>query len=395
MKLNKWDILNSFRKNKEDLKFLFLFSYPKFIYKKLKYLEKNVVPIFGLHSVDLTRFETYVNHLYENNYKTLTVNEYYEFLHGKRKLEKNTIVLTFDDGQKSLWSIVYPLLKKYNFNATSFLIPSLIKKDDKISPNLDDYWNGKATIEDIENSEKEENFCNWSEIKIMQNSGVIDFQSHSFAHHSIFKSDKLVDFMNPYMKDNFLRGSFSPVIRQNGRDYFTSKLQLGFPIYEWGANLMESMRFIENEEISKECINYVEKNSGDSFFEQKHWKRNLLNFYKKFSKKNKGYFQSSDERIKDIKNDLNKSKQLIESELNKPVEHFCYPWGFGSDLAVKVSQEVGYIANYWCQRGNNLIHKVGDDPYYLSRILYEEYILSLPGKNRQPINKQLLNRFIR
>ena len=42
--------------------------------------------------------------------------------------KKKQIIITFDDGYKDLISCVLPILKKHNFNATCFIVSSLIGK---------------------------------------------------------------------------------------------------------------------------------------------------------------------------------------------------------------------------------------------------------------------------
>lgn len=391
---NKWKILNSYRKNKDDIKSILLRTYPDFIFKSIQELPKGEIPIFTFHSVEADKFEYLIKYLADNNYKTITSNSYYEFLLGKKKVDKNTIMLTFDDGLGSLWSIAYPILKKYGLSATSFLLPAIIKEDIGYFPNLEDVWVGKASQEEIDKREKVETFCSWEEVRIMQSSGVFDFQSHSYDHHSIFKSNQLVDFMNPTMDDSFLTGSFNPIINNSESEYIPDNLEYGYPIYKWGANLGETKRYLEDYEVATKCVEFVNLNGGYEFFTKSDWKKEINNYYNKLvnNKKKIGRYQTDEERFKDIKNDLFNSKISIETKINKEVNHLCYPWGLGSRLAVEASKETGFLSNFWCQLNRPLIMKPGEDPYYIPRILYEDYILSLPGKDRIPFSKQLKNK---
>ncbi|MBQ8430815.1 MAG: polysaccharide deacetylase family protein [Clostridia bacterium] len=77
---------------------------------------------------DLTLFEKQIKYLYDNGYKTLSMDEYYDWLTGKVKYNTSkTCVLTFDDGDIENYYNVLPVLKKYNFKATVFIVGSLIK----------------------------------------------------------------------------------------------------------------------------------------------------------------------------------------------------------------------------------------------------------------------------
>ena len=74
---------------------------------------------------------------------------------------------------------------------------------------------------------------------------------------------------------------------------------------------------------------------------------------------------------------------MIEEVLNKKVKHFCYPWGEGSDWAVKLSRKVGYVSNYWGSY-HNTEWSISDQnhTFYLPR-LSADFIMTLPGNNRK------------
>lgn len=71
-----------------------------------------------------TTFEAQLKWLKENNYTTITAEEFIDAYQGKISLPKNSVLITLDDGFKSIKTIVNPLLKKYNMNAVSFIIGS-------------------------------------------------------------------------------------------------------------------------------------------------------------------------------------------------------------------------------------------------------------------------------
>src|SRR4030066_41740 len=141
---------------------------------------------------------------------------FYNILTGRKKYIENNVLLTFDDGVESLWSTAYPILKKYGMVAISFIVTGRVREKSTYYPNLEEVWKGKATIDEIRNRGKRAPLCSWEEIKEMHSSGTIDFQSHTFYHNSVFISDKIIDFINPAMKTDFIRSSLNPVIRRNG-----------------------------------------------------------------------------------------------------------------------------------------------------------------------------------
>jgi len=64
-------------------------------------------------------------YLYEKKIKTLTIDD---FISQKSPPEKRAICLTFDDGWLGNYLYAYPILKKFGFMATFFIVTELIGK---------------------------------------------------------------------------------------------------------------------------------------------------------------------------------------------------------------------------------------------------------------------------
>jgi peptidoglycan/xylan/chitin deacetylase (PgdA/CDA1 family) len=73
------------------------------------------------------------------------------------------LAITADDGHKSVYTEMFPLLKKYNIPATLFLYPSAIS-------------NASYAM-------------TWNQLREIKESGFFDFQSHTFWHPN-FKEEK-------------------------------------------------------------------------------------------------------------------------------------------------------------------------------------------------------------
>ena len=81
---------------------------------------------------DLSLFEKQIKYLHDNGYKSLSLDEYYEWYSGKKEYDTSkTCVITFDDGDIENYYNVLPVLKKYNFKATVFIVGS------KVLPSVD------------------------------------------------------------------------------------------------------------------------------------------------------------------------------------------------------------------------------------------------------------------
>lgn len=91
--------------------------------------------------LDISKFEEQLKYLKDNNYKTLTIEEYKSWFYKEIDLPKKSVLITIDDGAMGTSKIngnkLIPLLEKYEVNATLFLITGWWKKENYESFYLD------------------------------------------------------------------------------------------------------------------------------------------------------------------------------------------------------------------------------------------------------------------
>lgn len=82
---------------------------------------------YGRHyTIDPQLFDLQMNYLKNNNFRVINLAEFYEMIQARTATNYRTIVLTFDDGYADSFLYAYPILKKYGFNATFFLICNFV-----------------------------------------------------------------------------------------------------------------------------------------------------------------------------------------------------------------------------------------------------------------------------
>ena len=71
-------------------------------------------------------FELQIRYLKENGYSVITAEELLAFLEYRHSLPKKSVLITMDDGYRSVYSIAYPILKKYGFTAIFYIYTDFV-----------------------------------------------------------------------------------------------------------------------------------------------------------------------------------------------------------------------------------------------------------------------------
>lgn len=132
------------------------------------------VPILVYHNFDKTasgsmtisvaKFEEQMNWLHENGYTVIPLQTLVEYLQGKiSSIPEKSVVITVDDGRKSVYTYMWPIVRKYNFPVTLFVYPSAIS-------------NAAYAM-------------TWQQLQELQTTGLFDVQGHTYWHPN-FKQEK-------------------------------------------------------------------------------------------------------------------------------------------------------------------------------------------------------------
>ncbi|HET9314387.1 MAG TPA: polysaccharide deacetylase family protein, partial [Vicinamibacteria bacterium] len=158
-------------------------------------LPRSHVPVFVFHSVEPESFGRRLDYLADNGYVTLSADEYFQFLLGGRAVPERAVVLTFDDGRGSLWSVAAPLLEKRRMKGIVFLVPG--RTPSRAGPPLPtwtDVREGRASAEDVLTREERHPLLSWEEIRALSARRVFDFESHTLTHARVHTDARVVGF---------------------------------------------------------------------------------------------------------------------------------------------------------------------------------------------------------
>lgn len=302
--------------------------------------DKKAVPIFLYHQVNPLSnvfpelFEEHLKIIKKHKMKTITITDFY-----MNKVEKNSILLTFDDGYYDNFKYVFPLLRKYEMKATIFLNTLYIGETRNACPLIRD--NNTVNLEAMKQyletgSAVINQYLTWDEIKKMYDSGLVDFQAHSHKHMAMFTDTKI-----------------SGLTQKNKMEapdlYLYGKLEDNYPIFPKRGEYT-GRAVIINKDFFDIFKKYYEENIKGKYSKEEELKKcqEFIDANKKyFSKETESEFQNR------IKEDFLVNKDLIETHLGNRVKFFCWPWGHRSKEAIKFLKTLGVGGFITTKKGTN------------------------------------------
>jgi len=111
----------------------------------------------GPTTITPRNFESHMSYLAENGYRVIHLRELVDFLLGNAPAPaQHSVVITADDGHRSVYTELFPLVKKANIPVTLFLYPSAISHASYA--------------------------LTWAQLRELCESGLFDIQSHTYWH---------------------------------------------------------------------------------------------------------------------------------------------------------------------------------------------------------------------
>ncbi len=120
----------------------------------------------GRYVLTVEQFEKDLQYLKSKGYQSVSIKELLNYSQGKGDIPEKAVMITFDDGNETLYEYALPLLEKYGFTAVGFVVGALA-----------DYYT------EINDHNLNYSYLNWSQIKEMINGNIIEIESHSYDLH--------------------------------------------------------------------------------------------------------------------------------------------------------------------------------------------------------------------
>ena len=134
------------------------------------HLHSSGIPVLNYHLINSEKinalaitpqeFDEQMSYLHNNGYHTISPDQLMDYIQENKPLPENPILITFDDGYQDAYTEAYPILKKYDFTATVFLITDYVGNSNR--------------------------YLTWEQVKEMHDGGIT-FGSHTLSHVSLSK----------------------------------------------------------------------------------------------------------------------------------------------------------------------------------------------------------------
>jgi peptidoglycan/xylan/chitin deacetylase (PgdA/CDA1 family) len=158
-------------------------------------------------TVTVSLFESHLKYLQDNGYQPIPLRQFVEFrLNGGAELPRRAIVITADDGHRSVFTEMLPLARKYSLPVTLFIYPSAIGNADYA--------------------------MTWEQLSQLKQTSLFDMQSHSLWHPN-FKEEKRRLKHNEYEK--FVRTQLV-----KSKETLENKLQTHVDMLAWPFGIFDN-----------------------------------------------------------------------------------------------------------------------------------------------------------
>ncbi len=123
--------------------------------------EKDVV------TVTPEAFELHIVTLLNNGYTPVNFEDIYNASKGSFTMPEKSVVISFDDGYLTNYSYAFPILQKYGVKATIFVVAETVGRSVGENPHF-----------------------TWEQARLMEQSGLVSIQSHTYSHQDLTTLDR-------------------------------------------------------------------------------------------------------------------------------------------------------------------------------------------------------------
>ncbi|KJS65172.1 MAG: hypothetical protein JL50_15170 [Peptococcaceae bacterium BICA1-7] len=123
----------------------------------------------GKGGTPLSKFREQLDYLQSSGFETVTPDDVYDWLSGKKILGPRSCMITFDDGNLSVYTLAFQEVKKRKMKMTLYINPSWMDNQ----------------MTDVFRQGQEGYHFNWEQAREMVDSGLVNIQNHTYSHQQL------------------------------------------------------------------------------------------------------------------------------------------------------------------------------------------------------------------
>lgn len=267
-------------------------------------------------SVTTEAFDRHLTLLERWGYRVIRTRDLVEARRAGRAVPPRSVVIQFDDGYLDNWVGAFPILRRHGVPATIFVSLDFIDPGTELRPRLDEpdraaelRWDG---------------YLNLAELRALEDSGLVDVESHGTDHGRVAVGPEVVDILGPR---NWRRHAWVQWAAMEGnksawyRGPEPPAVPLGSPVRR-SAGALVARAWSEGEGR-----------------------------------------EDPDAYVRRVAAALRRARSELSEKLGREVTVLCWPENLVTPRARELAAEAGFLATT-AGRGEN---RVGEDPSVISR----------------------------
>lgn len=153
-------------------------------------------------AITLRNLSMHFDWLRQNGYRVVSVDDLVAAQRGERPMPPRAVLLTFDDGYRSFYTHVYPLLTAFNYPAVLSVVGSFLD----VPP--------RAQVRFGSDLVAREDFVSWEQLRELRRSGLVEIGSHTFGLHTTIFTNPQGGEVPAAVGQGFIRRRSGPRIRE-------------------------------------------------------------------------------------------------------------------------------------------------------------------------------------
>jgi peptidoglycan/xylan/chitin deacetylase (PgdA/CDA1 family) len=252
-------------------------------------------------AITLRSLAMHFDWLRANGYRVVSIDDILAARRGDRPLPPRAVLLTFDDGYRSFYTRVYPLLLAYNYPAVLSVVGSFLD----VPPRAQVRYGTGLVVR--------ENFVTWEQLREMRRSGLVEIGSHTYGLHTTV-------FTNPQGGELPAAIGYQFVRRQPGaRIAGQYRIAPGPPKLEDARSVL-AMPFRPYLQLAI--------NLAQAAIEYAYDPRT-------------GRYETDDEYRKRVRDDLERNSDLLQGQLGVRPRVITWPYGRWNEVTLAAAREAG------------------------------------------------------